>query len=32
MTDMLCRVCNYEIFNDKDEFYNYLVYFRKYYD
>ena len=29
---MLCRVCNYEIFNNKDELYNYLVYFRKYYD
>ena len=32
MTDMLCQVCNYEIFNDKDELYNYLVYFRKDYD
>ena len=29
---MLCRVCDYEIFNDKDELYNYLVYFRKDYD
>ena len=29
---MLCRVCNFEIFNDKDELYNYLVYFRKDYD
>ena len=29
---MLCQVCDYEIFNDKDEFYNYLVYFRKDYD
>ena len=32
MTDMLCQVCNYEIFNDKDELYNYLVCFRKDYD
>ena len=32
MTDMLCQVCNYEIFNEKDELYNYLVYFRKDYD
>ena len=32
MTDTLCQVCDYEIFNDKDELYNYLVYFRKDYD
>ena len=32
MIDMLCQVCNYETFNDKDELYNYLVYFRKDYD
>ena len=32
MTDMLCQVCNYEIFIDKDELYNYIVYFRKDYD
>ena len=29
---MFCQVCDYEIFNDKDELYNYLVYFNKRYD
>ena len=29
---MLCQVCDYEIFNDKDELYIYLVYFNKRYD
>ena len=32
MTDILCQVCDYEIFNDKNEFNYYLTSFHKRYD
>ena len=32
MTDMLCLNCDYEIFNDKNEFNYYLASFHKRYD
>ena len=32
MIDILCQVCDYEIFNDRNELNHYLVYFEKRYD
>ena len=32
MTDILCRVCGYEIFNDENELNHYLASFHKRYD
>ena len=32
MTEILCQVCDYEIFNDRKEFFHYITSFQKTYD